>query len=67
MLSNEMTTALLCTALIALKENLGHASISTCEKYLILLRHYIDHAGLSLTYQDRLDGIHRGKQQVLAQ
>ena len=62
MLSPDAVTTLLSTALIMLKENLGHAWLSTTEKYLVLLRHFIDHADVSLTFQDRLDNAGRMQQ-----
>jgi integrase len=41
--------------LILLKENLGHTSLVTTERYLVMFRHFINGAGVSLTYQEMLD------------
>ena len=54
--STDMMRSLLSIDLIRLQQNLGHAQLSTTERYLVALDQFIDKADLSMSFQDMIDG-----------
>lgn len=57
--STDMMRSLLSIDLIRLQQNLGHAQMSTTERYLVALDQFIDKADLSMSFQDMIDDGHR--------
>ena len=55
-ISTDMMRSLLSIDLIRLQQNLGHAHLSTTERYLVALDQFIDKADLSMSFQDMIDG-----------
>jgi integrase len=55
-ISTDMMHSLLSIDLIRLQQNLGHAQISTTERYLVALDQFIDKADLSMSFQQMIDG-----------
>ncbi|RMC32860.1 tyrosine-type recombinase/integrase [Paracoccus alkanivorans] len=59
-IATDMMHSLLSIDLIRLQQNLGHAYLSTTERYLVALDQFIDKADLAMSFQDMIDGQYLG-------
>ena len=54
--STDLMHSLLSIDLIRLQQNLGHALLSTTQRYLVALSQFIEKADLTISFQEMIDG-----------
>ena len=54
-ISTDMMRSLISIDLIRLQQNLGHAQMTTTERYLVALDQFIDKADLAMSFQEMID------------